>query len=398
MDIRKLVRRAERDPWNRLNSIFEDADWVNSFCKSKIPHLPVIPNLRCGAWYVPDGLDKGCYFKSTDGHTTQWDFSLKRYNLDLVYLIQEKGGCAIVDSTRRGKSMSDALSKTIPIWCAVLNAASNHRHGKPQPCLFRLSQYVVSPSEEAQISAKIDGWVEMLLDSDLDVPLLEKPLQPLFVTRARHDEGINSLCAASTPDFYPIVLVSASQMVPTPGLEPMQSPIRKSSLNLSREIEILRQKSQYIYVQGSGDDEEMWSFHLTPSMFWNPAHLQRILSIGHGNNLEDTLRNIVLESKSKGLVDGKGGDIECNGFNIFLGTRHHTHIFSTLERQSYALIVHCDGPKNVSAEGEGGKEEEVGGHVIRLGIPLGKKGRAAFRDAIPLVVVSRYNAQKGTLP
>jgi len=27
----------------------------------------------------------------------------------------------LVDSTRRGKRMPDALSKTVPIWCAVIN-------------------------------------------------------------------------------------------------------------------------------------------------------------------------------------------------------------------------------------------------------------------------------------
>lgn len=40
----------------------------------------------------------------------------------------DRGGCIIVDSTRRGKRFPDSMSKTIPIWCCVLNrAVERHR-------------------------------------------------------------------------------------------------------------------------------------------------------------------------------------------------------------------------------------------------------------------------------
>jgi tRNA A64-2'-O-ribosylphosphate transferase len=35
--------------------------------------------------------------------------------------VGQKGGCIIVDSTRRGKRFPDSMSKTIPIWTCVLN-------------------------------------------------------------------------------------------------------------------------------------------------------------------------------------------------------------------------------------------------------------------------------------
>ena len=59
-----------------------------------------------------------------------------------------------MDSTRRGKSMPDALSKTIPIWCAVMNQL-----------LFRCGEVevpesVVGPSEKAQMQARLERWVE----------------------------------------------------------------------------------------------------------------------------------------------------------------------------------------------------------------------------------------------
>ena len=73
--------------------------------------------MRCGAWYTPpERVQATSYFKSTDGHMHQWDFSLKRTNLHLVEAIQGGAhaltGCLVVDSTRRGKRFPDALSKT----------------------------------------------------------------------------------------------------------------------------------------------------------------------------------------------------------------------------------------------------------------------------------------------
>ena len=37
--------------------------------------------------------------------------------------VGQKGGCIIVDSTRKGKRFPDSMSKTIPIWTCVLNRA-----------------------------------------------------------------------------------------------------------------------------------------------------------------------------------------------------------------------------------------------------------------------------------
>lgn len=55
--------------------------------------LPLIANERCGSWYIsPDAKKGSAYFKSTDGHTGQWDFSFRRLNLQLLPLANEYGG------------------------------------------------------------------------------------------------------------------------------------------------------------------------------------------------------------------------------------------------------------------------------------------------------------------
>lgn len=74
----------------------------------------------------------------------------------------------IVDSTRRGKSFPDALSKTIPIWCAVVNRAVSCLHGKAwnAECLdAAMPRASVGPSEAKQIQQLLPAWSKRLLVS-----------------------------------------------------------------------------------------------------------------------------------------------------------------------------------------------------------------------------------------
>jgi tRNA A64-2'-O-ribosylphosphate transferase len=65
--------------------------------------------------------------------------------------------------------MPDGLSKTVPIWCCVVNRALKLRWqktGVPVPEDWDTDAYlpgqIVSPSERAQIEDRIDGWAEDL--------------------------------------------------------------------------------------------------------------------------------------------------------------------------------------------------------------------------------------------
>ena len=76
---------------NRLASILEDAVYAERV--SEAYGLPLVPNERCGSWYVPpDRRTSSVYFKSTDGHTGQWGFSLRRLNLHLLDVIEKHNG------------------------------------------------------------------------------------------------------------------------------------------------------------------------------------------------------------------------------------------------------------------------------------------------------------------
>jgi tRNA A64-2'-O-ribosylphosphate transferase len=64
--------------------------------------------------------------------------------------------------------MPDALSKTVPIWCAVINIALQLRRedegGKVDgwDTTLYLPPNIVSPSEQAQIQALLPSWAAAL--------------------------------------------------------------------------------------------------------------------------------------------------------------------------------------------------------------------------------------------
>ncbi|EER37492.1 tRNA a64-2'-O-ribosylphosphate transferase [Histoplasma capsulatum H143] len=184
------LRKSALSITNRLRSIEEDSE----FAEHVADHygLPLVANERCGSWYIPTDRKAGsAYFKSTDGHEGQWDFSLRRLNLQLLDILRENGGCVIVDSTRRGKSMPDALSKTVPIWTAVLNRALF-----PNEKTFHDVQFppdFLGASEESQIEKRIDGFVISLnhhREMGNEDAVLIRPTNNIYIGRS--GRGSNS--------------------------------------------------------------------------------------------------------------------------------------------------------------------------------------------------------------
>ena len=158
--------------------------------------------------------------------------------------------------------MPDSFSKTVPIWCAVINRALKLRSLAPSrtACTqewdtqLHTAPQSVSKSEHSQIEEKLDAWAKALAvscffivntgclffiftyvqDSSYELPCLMKPIRPIWITPA----------TTSFPElgpqlpFYPVICVSASKLVEE-GLD--------------------RRREGYSYVQGSGDDHEHWS-------------------------------------------------------------------------------------------------------------------------------------------
>ncbi|CAK7199133.1 tRNA A64-2'-O-ribosylphosphate transferase [Sporothrix eucalyptigena] len=274
------LRRAHLSITHRLRSISRDAAFVADVA-AQYPGFPVVANERCGSWYVePTQKGGSAYFKSTDGHTGQWKFSLRRLNVHLLSLLNDKGGCILVDSTRRGKRMPDALSKTVPIWCCVLNQAlfmdDKDAHDLYTP------PGVVSASEHSQMLARVPGFVEGLLGLGVFSPdpmtwrqknlpdhdgKGSKPLRPVWVTPDMPWPDIDGL-----RDRYNVVLCCTSSRVPQTDGD---------------------SEAEGDYIQGAADDTENWAHGLTPELFWNncqqlldtpeadlPAFIESIVATG----------------------------------------------------------------------------------------------------------------------
>lgn len=138
--------------------------------------------------------------------------------------------------------MPDALSKTVPIWCAVWNRVlfpevlEAHTLHTPPQC--------VSPSEHAQIERKLDGFVCKIKELELDLTELRKkitkPMRPMWITRG---SSFLEECPVFE-GFHSVILCTASRRV--------------------RGTEM----SEAGYIQGAGDDSEGWSHGLTANIFW----------------------------------------------------------------------------------------------------------------------------------
>ncbi|CAE7487032.1 Galns [Symbiodinium pilosum] len=222
-EARNIARKATA---NYLLSISEDACFVShSRASLHLDDWPLLTNLRAGAWYVPtDSVDATCYFKSMDGHRNQWDFSLARLNLHVAHMAAGSEGVILVDCTgNRRKTFPDSLSKTVPIWSAVLQtlAAILQAPGKTAEDFTDRFLYLhTAQAERAEIKQLLPEW-------DLD-------------ERRKELEALRS-------NHIIILCVSASKAV----------------------------SGSRSYIQGAGDDEEAWAqqLRLTPQKFWRHAEV-----------------------------------------------------------------------------------------------------------------------------
>lgn len=268
------IKKLQNSIFNSLRSIYEDSIFVSEI-SNIYPQLPLIANLRCGLWYNSK-FESTCYFKSTDGHTNNWSFSTARLNLHVAELAGQRRGCMIVDSTRKGKRFPDSMSKTIPIWCCVINRAIFKRKEKDfcdkelkyisdtWDCSLHLPLWV-SSTEKAAIEDRIEEWVNDLescgADIDSVTSSLKKPLRPLWISQ-KSVIWLNEVPDCDSFDFTPIILVSASA---THG-----------------EIQQRRTSEfSWHYIPGAGDDEESWSRGLSPDLFWK--HVYEIIDCGPEN-------------------------------------------------------------------------------------------------------------------
>jgi tRNA A64-2'-O-ribosylphosphate transferase len=90
-EILASLKRSNLSITNRLRSVTEDSEFVCEVADAY--NLPLVANERCGSWYIPpERKIESAYFKSTDGHTGQWQFSLRRLNVQVLDVIGTHDG------------------------------------------------------------------------------------------------------------------------------------------------------------------------------------------------------------------------------------------------------------------------------------------------------------------
>ncbi|KAF5375517.1 hypothetical protein D9615_009160 [Tricholomella constricta] len=289
----QALRRESLDIYNRLHSIADDALFV-AHVHAFYSTVPLAPNLRCGAWYADPVIASTvpAYFKSTDGHFNNWGFNLRRPNLQLLPLIAQRHSIVLVDSTRAGKRIPDALSKTVPIWCAVLNRAIARRFPGPEKDAWDTALYTppaaVSAQEHHQIELRIDAWADALFNSSFELPALPAPLRPFWITPAT--TTFPSVPTSDPPPFLPIICLSAS-----------------------RQSEDARRTGGFAYIQGSGDDHELWGLGLTPTHYWR--HRPALLAASR-SELPNLIKTILTTDSSSSSSNSTVSEANANGSRV----------------------------------------------------------------------------------
>ena len=240
--------------------------------------------------------------------------------------------------------MPDALSKTIPIWIAVLNRLlipNDLDAGQ-----LTIPGDVVSRSEHARIEERIPAFVAeaewLRLDKDsLRVKLHGKPLRPIWITP---DTNLSKLMPEfSDWNLNPMVLCTASG--------------RTSS-----------ERSIANYVQGAADDSESWAFGLDALTFWR--HSEHLRSTSE-DELPGVIDSLMSESRSH-LVPQKPVLVKPTS-NLWISNNDG----AVPHCKDFDLVVSCS---EKPSEDLG---QRMGAKYLHLSCATGKIGSRQLRSELP---------------
>lgn len=170
--------------------------------------------------------------------------------------------------------MPDALSTTIPVWCAILNRALFPASDPRSRELF-LPPHLPATTH-AQITALLPSFVASLRELNLQLPMsLTKPLRPFWVTQDSQlpadDDDEND---EKEGDEYEVR--GGRKTRKKKAVQPIFEDYRPViCCTASRRIVGGSEIDEGGYIQGAGDDTENWAHGLTPPVFWN--HAQELL-------------------------------------------------------------------------------------------------------------------------
>lgn len=180
-----------------------------------------------------------------------------------------------MDSSVR-KLLPDSFSRTVPIWCCVLNRiVERYRIEMNVDCEIRwdVKLYtpacIVSSEEHEVISNLIDSRVQLLYDSkaivhpERLVQFMKRPLRAQWWTNGRSEEPTvvngDASCTLNDDEYFTIVCHNPSTYA-------------KDNKNHIQWIENLDDDTSsqgYYYTPGAADDDATWGRGLTHQAFWS---------------------------------------------------------------------------------------------------------------------------------
>ena len=331
------IDRDTKDLKNRILSALHNNTDDNKLQQHH--HWPWLPNKNCGSWYLPTNEPNTTevYFKSTDGHVNTYAISLKRLNIQLLELLHKFNGCFLIDSSVR-KLLPDSFSRTIPIWCCVINRIVQRyrtEFGVKNNCtkdddnqwdteLYTPSS-IISPEEHAQILKLIDSRVELLyqskaiVDPKRLVDIMTKPVRAYWIANeSMQNDTNNSTSSSSIIDSEKFLTIICCN----PSFYGNKSHIEW--INCSNDDKD-NDNNGYYYTPGAADDDSTWGRGLTHTLFWD--NKIRLLDPTLTDDEIDTRIDLIVnEWKNSNKSDG----IDCNSrtnmdkigdMNLWIGSR-----------------------------------------------------------------------------
>lgn len=430
LEVSEAIEAAERKSAElRSSSVAELPERPIGPCSSPpIVSVRCFANLRCGEWYLPTcstfrggkglpccstrlsaralevlggaeariAVSPNVYFKSADSHYGQWQFSAVRLNLQLLepYLFSEveltqlspttpQLLSIVVDATQQGKRFPDALSKTVPIWCLVVNEV--FFYAKQRKCEDEILQVSGSGNSlhifTTRAREMLPPWVS---DSEANSIGL---LVPSFIKVLQSQLAMNSQTLRSKGLRRPLKCAWVSAADGETGEEALLNIGRHAvhrSGNVTHDTLVLlcasgdtikvRPRGGWFYVTGGADDHESWGQGLSPTLFW--SHIMDILHPNGSSAPSDSMIQANMEEV-----------IETHALHCRLlakGSSSNEDI-TTGANEWYALspllFVHCGGAKKDTIQpearwliiGEGSDAASSEGKPIVSLVPLGAK-------------------------
>lgn len=238
--------------------------------------------------------------------------------------------------------MPDALSKTVPIWIAVLNRWLFP--DMPSSHALRTPPDVVSGSEHAQVEARLDHFVQQVSLLGFDAKALRaqlhRPMKAYWHTPAAEiadlvlDPGCNS-----------VILCTASS--------------RTSKMH----------NDEAGYVQGAADDQESWACGLNPSIFWLN---EKVLLNSDEGDLPSLIQRLMLDTES---VPSRGQSAIKPTSQVFI-TDRTAILDQTVDGD---LVIECSVESDIQLEQSLQKKRVK---YIRLSCGEGKVGSRLLRHEL----------------